>query len=211
MYRTKCNDICFVVTQSSLICTKSRQDNQKTPFVNGLVFFHVFCLGEPRSGNVKSKSKHIYRCLICLEGTMLIAEQTLRNVTWQIISWPRAHRLPKQTKERLHYDPNSVCVTYWAIKLRVISPSNETKSTVKSRYSGHPRDRDLVSEKERVRNSGVWENVYFTTIFTGESHVCSFSLSPVPFSDPLSYVKSVRTLFTNRTELNRTGVVLLST
>ena len=36
--------------------------------------------------------------------------------------------------------------------------------------------------------------------------MCSFSLTPVPFSDPLSLVKSVRILFTNRTELNRTGV-----
>ena len=36
--------------------------------------------------------------------------------------------------------------------------------------------------------------------------MCSFSFTPVPFSDPLSQVKSVRTLFTNRTELNRTGV-----
>ena len=31
--------------------------------------------------------------------------------------------------------------------------------------------------------------------------MCSFSLTPVPFSDPLSYVKSIRTLFTNRIEL----------
>ena len=35
--------------------------------------------------------------------------------------------------------------------------------------------------------------------------MCSFSLTPVPFLDPL-HVKSVKTLFTNRTELNRTGV-----
>ena len=35
-----------------------------------------------------------------------------------------------------------------------------------------------------------------------------FLLAPVPFSDPLSHVKSVRTLFTytKRTELNRRGV-----
>ena len=36
--------------------------------------------------------------------------------------------------------------------------------------------------------------------------MCSFPLTPVPFSNPLSHVRSVRTLFTNRTELNRTGV-----
>ena len=34
-------------------------------------------------------------------------------------------------------------------------------STVNSRYSGHPRDRELVSVKARVRNSGVRENFYF--------------------------------------------------
>ena len=36
--------------------------------------------------------------------------------------------------------------------------------------------------------------------------MCSFSFTPVLFSDPLSHAKSIRTLFTNRTELNRTGV-----
>ena len=35
------------------------------------------------------------------------------------------------------------------------------ETTVNSRYSGHPRDRDLVSVKARVRNSGVRENFYF--------------------------------------------------
>ena len=34
-------------------------------------------------------------------------------------------------------------------------------NTVNSRYSGHPRDRDLVSVKARVRNSRVRENFYF--------------------------------------------------
>ena len=34
-------------------------------------------------------------------------------------------------------------------------------ATVNSRYSGHPRDRDLVSVIARVRNSGVRENFYF--------------------------------------------------
>ena len=34
-------------------------------------------------------------------------------------------------------------------------------SAVNSRYSGHPRDRDLVSVIARVRNSGVRENFYF--------------------------------------------------
>ena len=33
--------------------------------------------------------------------------------------------------------------------------------TVNSSYSGHPRDRDLVSVIARVRNSGVRENFYF--------------------------------------------------
>ena len=62
--------------------------------------------------------------------------------------------------------------------------------TVNSRYSGHPRDCDLVSLIARVRNSGVRENFYFKPY----SHRCYFSLTPVPFSDPLSQVKSVRTL-----------------
>ena len=33
--------------------------------------------------------------------------------------------------------------------------------TVNSRYSGHPRDHDLVSVIARVRNSGVREDFYF--------------------------------------------------
>ena len=33
--------------------------------------------------------------------------------------------------------------------------------TVNSSYSGHPRDRDLVSVIARVRNSGVRENFLF--------------------------------------------------
>ena len=82
-----------------------------------------------------------------------------------------------------------------------------TECTVNSRYSGHPRDRDLVSKIARVRNSGVRENFYFKPYLQTGSHVCSFSLTPVPFPDPLSQVKSVRTLVTNRTELNRTGVI----
>ena len=32
--------------------------------------------------------------------------------------------------------------------------------TVNSRYSGHPRDHDLISVIARVRNSGVRENFY---------------------------------------------------
>ena len=34
----------------------------------------------------------------------------------------------------------------------------EMPSTVNSRYTGHPRDRDLVCVIARVRNSGVREN-----------------------------------------------------
>ena len=37
--------------------------------------------------------------------------------------------------------------------------------TVNSRYSGHPRDRDLVSIIARVRNSGVRENFYYSSTF----------------------------------------------
>ena len=33
--------------------------------------------------------------------------------------------------------------------------------TVNSPYSGHPRDRNLVSVIARVRNSGMQENFYF--------------------------------------------------
>ena len=36
-------------------------------------------------------------------------------------------------------------------------------TTVNSRYSGHSRDRDLVSLIARARNSGVRENFYFKT------------------------------------------------
>ena len=35
------------------------------------------------------------------------------------------------------------------------------QTTVNSRYSGHPRDRVLVSVIARVRNSGVRQNFYF--------------------------------------------------
>jgi len=67
---------------------------------------------------------------------------------------------------------------------------------VNSSYSGHPRDRDLVSVI-----AGCAKIFILNDIYRRGSHVCSFSLIPVPFSDPLSHVKSVRTLFTNR---NRT-------
>ena len=85
--------------------------------------------------------------------------------------------------------------------------------TVNSDYSGHPRDHDLVSVIV-----GCEKIFLLSHIYTRGSHVCSFSLTPVLFSDSLLQVKSVRTLLKNTTELNRTGdtyplctVVLLST
>ena len=67
--------------------------------------------------------------------------------------------------------------------------------TVNSRYYGHPRDRDLVSVIARVRNSGVRANFIWKHIYSRGLHVFSFSLAAVPFPDPFSHVKSVRTLF----------------
>ena len=46
------------------------------------------------------------------------------------------------------------------------------QSTVNSRDSGHPRDRDLVSVVARLGNSGVRENFLFQTIFTKRGHMC---------------------------------------
>ena len=45
--------------------------------------------------------------------------------------------------------------------MNMSNPCQEKLGTVNSRYSGHPRDRDLVSVIARVRNSGVRENFYF--------------------------------------------------
>ena len=53
-------------------------DNQKTPFLNGLVFFHVFCLGETRSGN--SAQIEIKTCVSCLELSRRYCVEMLRNV-----------------------------------------------------------------------------------------------------------------------------------
>ena len=48
--------------------------------------------------------------------------------------------------------------------------------TVSFRYSGHPRDRDLVSVIARVRNSGMRENFNFNP-FTPKSDFIDFTLS----------------------------------
>ena len=74
----------------------------------------------------------------------------------------------------------------------------EFHCTVNSRYSGHPRDHDLVSVIARVRNSGVRENFYFKPYLQkGVTGVFIF-INSSTFSHPLSHAKSVRTLFTNR-------------
>ena len=53
-------------------------------------------------------------------------------------------------------------ISYFPVCIRVELEETQFWSfTVNSRYSGHPRDRDLVSVKARVRNSGVRENFYF--------------------------------------------------
>ena len=72
------------------------------------------------------------------------------------------------------------------------------RTTINSRYSGHPPDRDLVSVIAGCEKIFILNHIY-----RRGSNVCSFSSTPVPFPDPLSGVKSIRTLFTNRTELER--------
>ena len=53
-------------------------------------------------------------------------------------------------------------ISYFPVCIRVELEETQFWSfTVNSRYSGHPRDRDLVSVIARVRNSGVRENFYF--------------------------------------------------
>ena len=69
-----------------------------------------FALENPEAEIDKSKSKHVCLGSSCLESAVLIADQTLTNVTWQIISWPQAPCLLKQIA-RLHYNPNGVRVT----------------------------------------------------------------------------------------------------
>ena len=49
---------------------------------------------------------------------------------------------------------------------------NECVATVNSRYSGHPRDRHLVSVIARVRYSEVRENSYFKPYLTVGGHMC---------------------------------------
>ena len=86
------------------------------------------------------------------------------------------------------------CITNLARKCQC-NAKMMNADTVNSRYSGHPRDHDLVSVIARVRNSGVRENFYFKPYLQKGSHVCSFSLTPVSFPDPLSHAKSVKTFF----------------
>ena len=50
-----------------------------------------------------------------------------------------------------------------------------------------PRDRVLVSVIARVRNSGVREIFFLNLIYRRGSHVCSFPLTQVPFSNPLFF------------------------
>ena len=78
--------------------------------------------------------------------------------------------------------------------------------TVNSRYSGHPRDRDLVSVIARVRNSGVRENFYFKPYLQKGVTCVSIFINSSTFFRTVVASKDRQTLFTNRTELNRTGV-----
>ena len=89
--------------------------------------------------------------------------------------------------------------------------NDKNPGTVNSRYSGHPRDRNLVSIIARVCNSGVRETFNLNHIYRMGSHACSFSLTPVPFSDPLSQVKSVRLYLQTEVTHPLCTVVLLST
>ena len=57
----------------------------------------------------------------------------------------------------------------------------KTVITVNSRYRGHPRDRDLVSVIAGCEKIFILNHIY-----RRGSHVCSFWLTPVLFSDPLS-------------------------
>lgn len=101
--------VCLLVTQSLHVCTNQKcvriRDNQKTPFVNGLVFFFMsFARENSEAQTVKWKSKHVCLGSSCLEGlfrltVLLIAEQMLKNITWQIIAWPQTPWLPKQTSK----------------------------------------------------------------------------------------------------------------
>ena len=44
------------------------------------------------------------------------------------------------------------------------------RNAANSHYSGHPRDRDLVSVIARVRHSGVRANFYFKPYLQKEAH-----------------------------------------
>ena len=66
-------------------------------------------------------------------------------------SWSKISR-----QNNLSYSKNAIQPPmFWLSKPALFA------TTVNARYSGHPRDRDLVSVKARVRNSGVRENFYF--------------------------------------------------
>ena len=73
--------------------------------------------------------------------------------------------------------------------------------TVHSRYSGHPRDRVLVSVKARVRNSGVPENFYFNLIYRG--HMCVHFINSSTFFRPVVALKERQKFIYKQ---NRTGV-----
>ena len=75
------------------------------------------------------------------------------------------------------------------------------RDTVNSRYSGHSRDRVLVSVIAGC------EKIFTFKLYLqeGVTRVFIFIKSGT-FSDPLLHVKSIRTLFTNRTELNKTDI-----
>ena len=75
--------------------------------------------------------------------------------------------------------------------------------TVNSHYSGHLWDHNLLSVIARVHNSRVQENFYFKPYLQKGSHVCSFSLTPVPFSDPL--LQTLWTILCSRLYSHRPG------
>ena len=72
-----------------------------------------------------------------------------------------------------------------------------TGLTVNSRYSVYTRNRDLLSV------IAGWKTIFIVNhVYRRGSHMCSFSLIPVPFSDLSSHVKSGRTYL--QTEQNLT-------
>ena len=72
--------------------------------------------------------------------------------------------------------------------------------TVNSRYSGHPRDHDLVSVI-----AGCVKIFILNHIYRRGSQVCSFSLTPVLFQT-CCRTQRASELYLQTEELNRTGV-----